>query len=92
MYSTENPQSGSICPGHSLVIDNIDLNVRRSDQRVDRTTKSYHFCNGYALLNRVNSTQLVDQTPSGSLSLDQILPNKTDADKIMADFEIIVSR
>ena len=68
------------------------MNVRRSDQRVDRTTKSYHFCNGYALLNRIDSTQLSDEAPSGVLSVDLILPNKTDADRILTDFEVIVSR
>ena len=31
--------SGAKCnPGFVLVIDNIDMNIRRSDQRVDATT------------------------------------------------------
>ena len=35
-------------PGFVLVIDNVDMNIRRSDQRVDCTTSLYHFCHGYA--------------------------------------------
>lgn len=80
-------------PGFALVIDNIDMNVRRSDQRVDRTTASYHFCHAYALLNRVNST-LLGNSPgfSGELSLDLMLPTQTDLDMIMNEFQIFVSR
>ena len=36
--------------GYVLVIDNIDMNIRRSFQRC-RTTKSYHFCHGFAVQN-----------------------------------------
>ena len=80
-------------PGFALVIDNIDMNVRRSDQRVDRTTASYHFCHAYALLNRVNST-LLGNSPgfSGELSLDLMLPTQTDLHMIMNESQIFVSR
>ena len=80
------------CPGFVLVIDNIDLNVRRREQKVDHTTQSYHFCHLYALLNRVESTQLPDQKPSGTLSLELILPSQKDLDNIMEDFTVLVSR
>ena len=30
-------------PGFVLVIDNINMNVRQSEQRVDHTTCSYHY-------------------------------------------------
>ena len=80
------------CPGFVLVIDNIDLHIRRSEQRVDHTTQLYHFCHAYALLNRVDSTQLPDQKPSGTLSLELILPSQKDLDNIMEDFAVLVSR
>jgi len=79
-------------PGFVLVIDNIDMNIRRSDQRVDRTTSSYHFCHAFALLNRVNSTLLEDNPISGVLSLDQILPSRSDLDMILEEFQVFVSR
>jgi len=72
----EETQDTTCNSGFALVIDNIDMNVRRSDQRVDRTTSSYHFCHAYAVLNRVNSTLLED---SGVLSLDLMLPAQSDS-------------
>lgn len=92
VQESQSESSDSICPGFGLIIDNLDLNVRRSDQRIDRTTKSYHFCHAYGLQNRVNSTQLEDQPPSGVLSLDLILPNKTDLDILMEEFGIFAER
>ena len=81
-----------ISPGYVLVIDNIDLNVRRSNQRIGQTTNSYHFCHGYALQNRVDSTGLPDGMPSGVLSPDVVLPNKEDLESILSDFAVLVSR
>ena len=84
---------GAKCnPGFVLVIDNIDMNIRRSDQRVDRTTSSYHFCHALALLNRVNSTVLEDSPLSGALCLDQILPSQSDCHTILEEFQVFVSR
>ena len=92
----ENQESASadhsVCPGFTIVIDNVDMNVRRSDQRVDRTTNSYHYCHGYAVMNRVNSTLLSDHPPSGIISVEDVLPNKTDLDRILGDFEVFISR
>ena len=65
---------------YTLVIDNIDMNVRKSYQRLDHTTKSYHFCHGYAVLNRVNSTVLHDGPQTGILSPESVLPNQEDLD------------
>ena len=81
-----------VCPGYTLVIDNIDMNVRRSFQRLDRTTKSYHFCHGYALLNRVSSTLLPDGPQLRALSPQLILPNQTDLEVVLSDFVVLVSR
>lgn len=81
-----------ISPGYVLVVDNINLNVRRSNQRIGRTTNSYHFCHKYALQNHVDSTRLADGPPSGALSPDVVLPNKEDLEKILSDFAVLVSR
>jgi len=37
----------NVIQGFVLVIDNIDMNIRRSDQGVDHTTSSYHFCHAF---------------------------------------------
>ena len=78
--------------GYVMVMDNVDMNVRRSFQRCDRTTASYHFCHVYGLLNRIDSSSLSDGPPSGNLSSDMILPNSSDLKRIMEDFAVLVSR
>ena len=74
------------------MIDSFDMNIRQSYKRTGRTTKSYHFCNAYAALNRVNTSSLADHPPSGVLSPDLILPCKDDLDKILDEFSVLVSR
>ena len=78
--------------GYVLVMDNIDLNVRRSFQRVDRSTQSYHFCHAYAVWNRINTSVLSDGPPSGVLSYDATLPSENDLKRVTDDFKVIVSR
>ena len=84
--------SPSSCPGYTLVIDNIDMNIRRSEQRIGRTTMSYHYCHGYAVKNRMNTTSLADGPPTGVLSAEKVLPSEVDLDKILDDFKVIMSR
>ena len=79
-------------PGYILVIDNVDMNVRRSYQRVGSTTTTYHFCHGYAAQNRVHSTKLADGPPSGTLTIDDVLPSINDLESSLNDFEVLVSR
>ena len=79
-------------PGYILVIDNVDINVRRSYQRVGSTTTSYHLCHGYAAQNRVHSTKLADGPPSGTLTIDDVLPSINDLESSLNDFEVLVSR
>jgi len=84
--------SPPVCPGYTLVIDNIDMNVRRSYQRIDWKTNSYHFCNGYGVLNRVGSTLLSDGPQLGTLSPQLILPSQADLESVISDFVVLVSR
>jgi len=78
--------------GFTLTMDNIDLNVRRSFQRCDRSTLSYHFTHVFAAQNRVSSSGKQDGFPSGVLSPEDILPSKADWEKLVDDFEVLVSR
>ena len=36
--------------GYTVTIDNVDINIRQSFQRLDLTTQSYHFCHVFAVL------------------------------------------
>ena len=78
--------------GYVLVIDNLDMNVRRSYQRVNRTTESFHFCHAYAVLNRINTSVLSDAPSSGELSVDFVLPNEDDLKIITDDITVLASR
>ena len=78
--------------GYTLTMDNIDMNVRRSFQRCDRSTESYHFSHVFAAQNCVDDSELQDGSTSGDLSPEVILPNKADWQKIVSDFEVLVSR
>ena len=89
---SNNTDQSMNCNGYVMVIDNIDMNIRRSFQRVDRTTQSYHYCHGYAVRNRVNSTPLADHPPSGYLSVEKVLPNEVDLQSILDDFKVLISR
>ena len=75
-----------------LIIDNLDMNIWRSFQRIDRTTNSYHFCHAYALENRINTSTLSDGPPSGISSIEAILPSNNDLLKITEDFTVLVAR
>ena len=55
-----------------MVIDNIDMNIRRSEQRMGRTTKSYHYCHGYA----VTEVALATRNWSGRPYSSQSAPKK----------------
>ena len=78
--------------GYVHVIDNVDMNVRRSFQRSDRTTRSYHFCHAYAVLNRIDTSTLSDGPPSGTLSTEDILPSSNDLFVIIEDFIELMKR
>lgn len=94
--SAEEVESGGLLNsegfGYVMVMDNVDMNVRRSFQRCDHTTVSYHFCDVYGLLNRIDSSSLSDGPPSGDLSSDMALPNSSDLKRIMGNFAMLVSR
>jgi len=78
--------------GFTIVGDNIDKNFRPSYQRQDRQTKSVHYFHSYAAKNRVDISTLSDARPAAVLSADVILPNKSDVEKLLNDFEILTSR
>lgn len=78
--------------GYALVMDNVDKNVRPSNQQIDRTTKSYHFTHSYAVQNRIDISQLSDKPSGAALSADVTLPNTQDVKILKEEFEILISR
>ena len=79
--------------GYVIVGDNIDKNVRPSFQRHDHTTQSLHYFHSYAVLDRINVTDLLDDLPSSiDISPEKILPSADDVEKLFGEFEILVAR
>ena len=77
---------------YKLVGDNLDKNVRRSFQRMDRTTKSLHYFHTYGVRDRVSIAGMSFQPCQQFVSADLILPSSSDLNVLKRDFIILVSR
>ena len=104
MFASLTPTSGSIhasaaqgskWQGFKVVGDNIDKNVRRRHQTLERTTKSLHYFNTYAVADRVDFSGLSESRPEVSLTdqlADSLLPTEHDLQQLLLHFEVHVSR
>ena len=77
---------------YKIVGDNIDKNFRRSYQRSDFQTRSYHFFHAYAVLERINLSGLSDLPPSGVMKLTLLTPNDDDIKMLKDSFVVFISR
>ena len=83
--------------GTKLVVDNIDSNIRPRFMTFENKTKSLHYVQMYAVLDRTDTTQLSDVTPTRSqISIAEvmkiILPSPED-NQVMANyFSILIGR
>ena len=91
--SSEELSNASTWTGFKLVKDNLDKNVRPSNQRIDHQTKSYHYCHAFAVKDRVNLSSCSDIRPD-SLQIDPfcLLPTADDLEQLKKNFVILVSR
>ena len=81
------------CAGYKIVGDNIDKNIRRSHQRIDRTTQSLHYFHMFAVKDRLDFSHLSDHRPTQvEIDVQVLLPGATDLAAIKKDFEILISR
>lgn len=78
--------------GFAIVGDNIDKNIRPSFQREDRKTQSLHYFHSYAFKNRIDISSLSDTPAVTEISPESILPSRSDFQKLLNDFEVLVSR
>lgn len=81
--------------GFKIIGDNLDRNIKPRHQRFDRQTRSLHFFNSYAVLDRCNFAALSDeveavQQPAFDISL--FLPDDNDLKEITHNFSIIIGR
>ena len=88
-------QASSTWQGFKIVGDNIDKNVKRRHQTLDRTTMSLHYFNSYAVADRVNFSSLSENKPDRAFDDElvmSLLPSDVDLQQILHNFEIHVSR
>lgn len=79
--------------GFKIVGDNIDKTVRASFQRIDHSTRSFHYFHMYATLDRVEFSGLSDKTPSVTVVEPlSLLPSEQDMVLVKKDMSIIISR
>ena len=78
--------------GYKIVGDNIDKNVRRSFQRVDRTTRSLHYFHSFAVLDRVDLSSASDEPAAKPILFCDLLPSTADIANLKETFVILVSR
>ena len=76
-----------------IVTDNVDMNYKRSYQRMDYQTISRHYINSYAVLDRVDLSQYSDIPPAlGEIDCSILLPSSEDNEELQKIFSILVSR
>lgn len=98
--TTQEETGGREASGHGkhgmkFVGDNIDKNVRPRHQTIEKQTRSLHYFNCYACLDRVDLSGLSDTTPSidiKSIGIETVLPTSEDVDQLLSNFAVIACR
>ena len=79
--------------GYKFVGNNIDKNVKPSYQRQELRGQSLHHFHGYAVRDRIDLSDLSDETPTFSIpDSTQFLPTTQDISALEEEFYILVSR
>ena len=79
--------------GYAATGNNIDMNLRPSYQRQDRTTQSLHYFHSYAERNRIDISEMSDKHPSSiDISPNNILPSQSDIEIVTNEYEIFLPR
>ena len=78
--------------GYKMVGDNVDKNIRRSFQRVDRSTFSLHYFHSFAVLDRIDFSSLSDAPVAKTIHLKELLPTLSDISYLKNTFTILISR
>ena len=80
---------------YKLVGDNIDKNVQPRDMRSDHQTRSLHYFHTYGVADRVNSTNVSDETQCpdiNSVQLQDLLPSVNYDMELMSNFAVLALR
>ena len=76
-----------------IVGDNVDKNVRPSNQRIDHQTVLLHYFHAIAVRDRIDFSSLSDIAPEEiTIDPDVLLPTSTDLELLTQEFEVLVAR
>ena len=80
--------------GFKIVGDNIDKNVKRRHQTVERGTMSLHYLHSFGVKDRIPCNTVDDIAPSKpfNVNLAVFLPSETDIQSVRNDFITYISR
>lgn len=79
--------------GYKIVIDNIDKNVSPSFQRLDKEKQSLHYTHGYAVKDRVDMSNLSEESPKPCDHVpSDLLPSSDDVTALKKELHILLSR
>lgn len=85
----------SVWHGFCIIGDNIDKNVKPRHQTLEHTTKSLHYFNSYAVLDRIDLSGISDEQPvvdTSSFDFSSLFPSPDDYSQLMKGFAVLVSR
>ena len=78
--------------GFKVVMDNIDMNLKPRHQTFERQTRSVHYVNVYAALDRVDLSHCSTLCPNVEVSISSILPSDKDRKLITENFTVLAAR
>lgn len=81
--------------GFKITGDNIDKNVRPRHQTLQRRTNSLHYFHSYAVMDRVDLSNVSDEHPTVdvlSIGMETILPSSDDYQKLLSNLATLVGR
>jgi L1 cell adhesion molecule like protein len=78
--------------GFKLVGDNVDKNIKHSFDRVDTHTLSLHYYHCFAVQDRLDLSGFSDQSRSGVIEMETLLPSPDDIVLMKKHFSILISR
>ena len=90
--SSPKPASSPKWSGFKVVIDNIDMNLKLRHQTFERRTRSIHYVNTYAALDRIDLSKCSTMTSDTQVSVASILPNDGDRRNILENFAVLAGR
>ena len=92
MEGHHNEQERQQWTGFKIVRDNVDKDVRPSFQRIDYKTRSLHYFHEYAVLDRIDLSNLSDSPPLKEIAASTFLPTPQHKSELTSHYEVLVSR